>query len=323
MHEGEPIRSRASLAFALCCAVVSTGTAAAPAAAGEAARGGFVLCRQPAEGEEEKAALLDLPGGNIFGFTDPSDVGSAGDCGVSLEVTGREGKRHGSYFAGSAKLELAATVTDGLVLAVSPFFSWYHIHHVPGLDDRSSFSFDGLSAELQYRFLERSTGQRLAMTAAVEPRWARTGPVTGERVEAYALELKLFADVLLAQHWFAAANLNYTPAWEQTSSDRAFARFAGANVSTAIAWAPHGADSKVVVGLENRLVAAFEGLGFGRHLGHAWLLGPSLMVRLSDGVALNVAWTPQIAGDGPGVSGHRDLASFEAQQFRVRLAVAF
>ena len=40
---------------------------------------------------EEKG--LEVPGGDIFGFTSPTDVGNKGDHGLALELSNRAGKR--------------------------------------------------------------------------------------------------------------------------------------------------------------------------------------------------------------------------------------
>lgn len=281
----------------------------------------IALCRKAqAPAQKEEAKFNDIPGGQLFGFTDPSDVGELGACGFALEYTGRAGKRHGSYNAGTTKYEFSATVMEDLNLAFSPFTSWYRIHNVADLDNRRSFAFDGLSTEVQYRFLTRSEHNAVAMTAAVEPRWARTGPVAGERTQAYAIEFKLFADLPLGPNWYAAANLNYAPAWEKGRGETQFSHFSGTNFSTAVTWGPNGPDSKVFIGLESRLLTGFEGLAFGRWATWAWFVGPNMLVNIADGVALNLAWTPQVAGHARGTSGHRDLDNFERQQFRIKLA---
>ena len=52
----------------------------------------------------------DVPGENIFGFTDPTDVGKPGDTGLASENTGRAGKRMGRYFTLQSKTELGRTL---------------------------------------------------------------------------------------------------------------------------------------------------------------------------------------------------------------------
>ncbi|MBL8675150.1 MAG: hypothetical protein JNL07_09705 [Rhodospirillales bacterium] len=293
-----------------------------PAGASAEKDDAFGLCRKPPPPEAgAESRFLDVPGGDIFGFTDPSDIGRPGECGFALEFTGRAGKRHGRYVASATKYEFGATVTESSALAFSAFTSSHHVHNVPDLDNRSSLAFDGLSVAAQYQFLKRNERDRVAMTAEVEPRWARAAPSGGGRIQAYAVELKLLADMPLGERWSAAGNLNYAPAWEKGRGAARFSRFSGTNVSAAIAWAPDGADSRFVFGAESRLLAAFEGLALNRRIAHAWFMGPAVMVNIVEGVALNAAWTPQVRGDGRGVRGRRDLDNFERQQFRVKLAV--
>jgi hypothetical protein len=46
-------------------------------------------------------------------------------------------------------------------------------------------------------------------------------------------------------------------------------------------------------------------------------------VKLSEEAALNIAWTPQIAGRASGVPGRLDLDNFERHQLRVKLTASF
>ena len=52
-------------------------------------------------------------------------------------------------------------------------------------------------------------------------------------------------------------------------------------------------------------------------------MGPNALFKLTDTASLNVAWTPQVAGNAVGVPGRNDLTNFERHQLRVKLAVSF
>src|SRR5689334_21310172 len=146
----------AARALALACALsLAAGTANA---ADE-----WVFCRK-SEAAPTAPAYVEVPGDPIFGFTDPSDVGSPGDCGFAMENTGRVGKQRGSYVGIGSKYEFYVTPIENVSLSLSGFSAWEHIRNVPGLDDRTGFAFDGISTEVQYRVLSRGPGNPLAIT---------------------------------------------------------------------------------------------------------------------------------------------------------------
>ena len=129
----------AARALALACALsLAAGTANA---ADE-----WVFCRK-SEAAPTAPAYVEVPGDPIFGFTDPSDVGSPGDCGFAMENTGRVGKQRGSYVGIGSKYEFYVTPIENVSLSLSGFSAWEHIRNVPGLDDRTGFAFDGISTE--------------------------------------------------------------------------------------------------------------------------------------------------------------------------------
>ena len=99
---------------------------------------------------DEQPGALEVPGGDIFGFTSPTDVGDPGDTGLALETTTRLGKRGGTYVSPTLKAQVSRTVARNLALAFSPFVTGHRIRSVPDLDDRSSVRFDGLSSEVAY-----------------------------------------------------------------------------------------------------------------------------------------------------------------------------
>lgn len=133
-----------------------------------------------AQGEERSA---DVPGDDIFGFTSPSDTGSVGEKSFSLETTTRFGKGGGPYVAPSLKIEQGYAIAENLWVAFSPFISQFRVRDVPGLDDVNRTRFDGLSTEVIWRFLPR-TSSGLAASFSVEPRWAQLDGVTGAGVNA-------------------------------------------------------------------------------------------------------------------------------------------
>jgi hypothetical protein len=264
----------------------------------------------------------EVPGDDIFGFTTPTDVGKAGDSGVASENNGRAGKRTDRFFSITSKTELSRTLDDDTWGAVSLFNSYYQIGGLPGVD-RNFVAFDGLSFELERRVLRRSADNPFAVSLSVEPRWARIDPTSGQRAEAFGIEGKMFVDAAIVRdkvYW--AMNLNYLPAVQRpTSPDGKWTASSGTNVSTALtyAWSP-----RFFTGVEARYLATFDN-AFLRHLtGSALFFGPTALWKITDTVALNAVWTPQIAGRSQVTrNGTLDLDNFERNQFRLKLAVQF
>ncbi len=129
---------------------------------------------QPPSSDPPEEQGFEVPGGDIFGFTSPTDVGETGDRGLALELSGRAGKRRGSYWSPTLKTQFSYTLADNFAIALSPFVTAHRIPEVPDLDDRTSTGFDGFSGEIAYRFIERSATNPFAATFSMEPRtWLR------------------------------------------------------------------------------------------------------------------------------------------------------
>lgn len=276
-----------------------------------------------AEPAAPDAGLLSVPGDDIFGFTSATDVGSVGDTGMALENDGRFGKRDGRYRVLTQKLEFSRTFAQNWSGAVSVFGDARSIRNV-GLFpvDRSGYQFDGLSFEIRHRLIERSAVQPFALTLAVEPRWGRVDGGSGLRAESLGVEGKLQIDAAINERLFWAMNLNLATGRQQDPLDRSqWAASSGTAVSTALAYAL--VDDKVYMGAELRWLQGWDRAFFGSLTGHAVYLGPTLLVKPADNLALNVTFQPQIAGKATGVPGRLDLDNFERSTFRAKLAVAF
>jgi hypothetical protein len=282
----------------------------------------FGVAAQPSSSEYEPKAY-EVPSGDIFGFTTPTDVGSPGDKDITLETTTRLGKRGGTYWSPTLKTQMGGTIANNVWLGLSPFVTGHRIRSVPDLDDRSQLRFDGFSGEVIYRFLERTQTNPLAAAFSIEPRVARVGPVTGEPVSAYAAEFKLLLDaVLVPDRLYAAINLNYALGTERHrwAVDAKWEEASATNVSGALAYQ---AAERVLVGVEARYLTVFSGAFMNEFAGHAVFAGPNLFLKLSDSAALNFAWTPQLAGRAKGIPASLDLNNFERHQFRLKFAASF
>ena len=267
-----------------------------------------------------------VPGENIFGFTDPTDVGNPGDTALKSENTGRLGKRMGRYFALESKTELSRTLGENLLGAVSLFNSYYRVLDVPDIDrNLTRAAFDGLSFEIVRRVVERSATNPFAVSLAFEPRWSRFDVAggTGTRAEAFSAEAKLFIDAAVVPgKLFWAMNLNYAPATQRSREPGAkWVESAEANISTALtyAWSP-----SVFTGGEVRFVSAFEKAFFSRYAGSALYVGPTFAWKISDKAVFNAVWTAQVAGRSQTNKDRvLDLDNFERHHFRAAFAMQF
>ena len=263
---------------------------------------------------------FEVPGGDIFGFTDPTDVGDKGDRGLALELSNLAGKRDGRYWSPTLKTQIGYTPADNFAIALSPFVTAHRIREVPDLDNRTSTRFDGFSGEVAYRFIERSRTNPLAATVSVEPRIARVDAVSGERVRAYANEFKLFLDaVVIPDTLYAAVNVNYSLATQQGLDD-AWVDSSGTSVSAALTYQ---VTDRIFAGVEGRWLTAFAGAFLDDQTGWGLFAGPTLLVKITESAALNLVWTPQLTGRASGVDRPLDLDNFERHQFRAKFATSF
>jgi hypothetical protein len=269
---------------------------------------------------EEKA--FEVPGGDIFGFTSPTDVGDPGDRGIAFELSNRAGKRAGSYWSPTLKTQFSFTPEENVSVALSPWVTAHHIRDVPTLEDRDSTRFDGFSGEVSYRFLERTPANPFAATISMEPRIARVDPVSGERVRAYGDEVKLFVDgVIVPGRLYGAMNFNYAFGTQQGfgPTDK-WVNSSGTNVSAALTYQ---FTDRLFAGFEGRWLTSFSGALLNERMGWGVFAGPTMLVKVTDKAALNLVWTPQVTGRAAGSGGARDLDNFERQQFRAKFATSF
>jgi hypothetical protein len=279
-----------------------------------------------------------VPGGDIFGFTNPTDLGDPCKWYLASEHSGFAGKRDGSYLALFNKSETSYTASENLAYAFSVFTAYHKWSNVTVLQDALAsagvgvtvtewdrLQFDGFSGEVMLRLVARSPGQPLAVVVAMEPRWSRIDLSTGYRAEFYASEFKLIIDAALAERLFAAMNLIYAVATQRYDIPGAsWVDNSLISFSAALTAQPYAAEKALIegifLGVEGRLLSLFEGLALNRNLGNAFFAGPTLAIGFRDGRMLNVVWTPQIAGRAHPASapGALDLDNFERHVFRVR-----
>jgi hypothetical protein len=268
--------------------------------------------------------IPEVPGDDIFGFTSATDVGDKGDLGFANELTGFRGKRDGSYRWLSNKMELGYTFAENWWIAGSVFISNHRIHGVTDLNDRDATSFEGLSFEIKYRAIERSKFNPFAVTLSIEPfrSWIDVADGTGTRTDGYGAAFKIYSDAaIVPDKLFWAANAVWVPFRQQPPEDRSvWLEGSGTSLSTALTFQPL---KNLFVGAEVRQLVNYGGTHFDERTGYAYYFGPTLLWKITDKIAFNATWQPQIAGrsiDNPNL--RYDLDNFERAQFRFKLAVA-
>lgn len=261
---------------------------------------------------------------HIFGFTEGAGIGGEGEKELAVETVTRLGKRDGRYWASETKAQFEFTPNQHIALEFGPFVSTYRIRDVSGLENRSQVAFGGLFGEIKYMLLDRGPSSPLAITLSAEPEWRRSEETSGMRVNNFALELKLNADLeLIKNRLYLGANLLYEPeathdpnhvgaGWEKESRSGASAAF-----SYRIAPA-------VFVGAEVWYLRHYDGTWFNTYTGDALYVGPTIYVQLGPKVYMSAAWNTQVRGrevDDPGAS--LNLAEFSRHRGKLRLAVEF
>jgi len=268
-------------------------------------------------GEDAKHAEIDSE--HIFGITEGSDIGDAGETEVEVEPFGRFGKRGGSYAATSTLLSYKYTPIENFRIAPLITFASHNISNVPGLDNINQFTFEGAGAEVRWRLLDR-TKAPFGLTLSAAPQRNRIDDISGLPVEQYAAELAALIDKdLVPDRLFAALNLLYEPAWTRQRTTGEWERDATVGI-----WAALSAQvaAGVFVAAEARYMRRYDGIALNRFLGEALFVGPSLYVKLNEWFA-SVAWNVQVAGHAAGEPFGLDLTNFEHHEVRLRFGGGF
>ena len=281
-----------------------------------------------------------LPGGYLFGFTDPTDPGEPCALDFASENDGRLGKRDGRYFALTSRNEVSYVAAKNVALSFAIFTTYQRWSNVTALQDALAGTgngvfldrlnkayIDGLSSEVFVRLLARAPGQPVAVAVALEPRWSRFDRVTGYRAEGYGAEFKFLMDAVLTKRLFAALNLNYGLNTQRFDIPGAnWTRASATNVSAALALQAYAAEKLsiegIFLGAEVRYRSLFNGLLLNRIIGDALNIGPTFAVTFPGERIINIAWSPQVAGKARPASapGALDLDNFERYPFRLKFA---
>jgi hypothetical protein len=255
----------------------------------------------------------------IFGFTVGSSVGLEGEKAFEPVTVGRFGKRTGTYAATETELEYEFTPNQYMQIELGPTVSYYNIHNVTDINDRTMASLNGFAGELRYLILDRGLSP-FAVTLAAEPEWRSRDETTGERVVNYALETRVEADAeLIKNRLFLGLNLLYEP--ETTRADLgAWENESTFGVSTALAFQ---IIPKVVIGAEFWYLRHYEGVVFNTFTGDAVFLGPTFYWKIAPKILVSAAWNTQVVGHEIRGGPVLNLTDFSRQRARLLLEFEF
>src|SRR5690242_7857410 len=266
----------------------------------------------------DKAGEVDTE--HMFGFTEGSDIGEAGEKELETDSTGRFGKFDGSYNNVATALEAKYSFSDRFRLSAVATVAYYDIAGVSAFDDRRQAALQSISFDARFRLLDREQAP-FGLTLSVEPRRGFTDEMSGEGADQYGAEFRLLADrELVPGRLFAALNVNYEP--EQTrlrgSAETLRESMLGIGAALAMQVIPN-----VFIGAETRTLRHYEGLGLNSFAGQALYIGPTFYATFGQGYFLSAAWNVQVWGAVAGSLGALDLVNFERHQAKLRVGVVF
>jgi len=150
---------------------------------------------------------------NLHGYVYGAETLPRGRWEAYQWITWREGKGEGGYRAFDLRTELETGLTDKLQGALYVNTRGHRVHGVPELDDRDSFQFQGVSAELKYR-LRSPYLDGYGLALYLEPGFSRVEKVSGEVEKEIELEAKvIFQRNFLDDTLVWSVNFTLEPEW--------------------------------------------------------------------------------------------------------------
>jgi hypothetical protein len=257
----------------------------------------------------------------MFGFTEGSDIGEAGETEFETDSTGRFGRDGGAYNNAATAIEAKYSFSERFRLSAVATGAYYDTSGVNGLDNRRQGTVQSVSFDARYRLFDRQHAP-FGLTLSVEPHWGFVDDISGAPADLQGAEFRLLADrELIAGRVYGAFNIDYEPVQTrlrgsgQTFRDSTF----GIGAALAMRLMPN-----VFVGAEARALRHYDGLGLNTFVGQALYIGPTFYATFGQGYFVSAAWNAQVWGDAAGSSsGGLDLINFERHQVKLRLGVVF
>jgi len=245
---------------------------------------------------------------SLFGFTEGSDTGDAGEREVSYQLTGRRLRGWNGYTAVDHQVAFEYGVRDDLKLGIGTSLDVYRFPRPNLTSDQIAASDEpnellplfhrrsiaqSLSGDLKYRLLERGPENPIGLALALEPQYRRVLDGRGFHTQLFQFETRLIADTaLIPDRLFAAANLAWEPGITRTFEKKT-AR--DTTVQASLALAGRVAES-VFLGAEARYLGSFEGYAFRKSPDFGIFVGPTLYAKLNEKVSVSAAYGTRVGG---------------------------
>jgi hypothetical protein len=265
-------------------------------------------------------SAADVDTEHLFGFTEGSDIGEAGERELESDSTVRSGKTTGAFNDTAPEVEFKYTAFESFRISAAATFAYYDIGGVTGMDDRNQGSLQSLSFNARYRLLDRDRAP-FGMTVSVEPHWRFVDETSGAVIEHFGWEGDfLFDRALVPDLLFGALNLHYDTDRSETVAGGGADQQPTLGVFLALAGQ---AMRGVWIGGEARYFRAYQGAGFEIFSGDALYLGPTLYMKLGEKIWLSAVFDVQARGRAVTAPGALDLVDFERYQANFRLGFEF
>jgi hypothetical protein len=257
---------------------------------------------------------------HMFGFTEGSDTGEAGEKELETDSTGRFGKFSGAYNNVATALEAKYSFSDRFRLSAVATVAYYDIKGVDGIDDRRQGALQSVSFDARFRLFDREHAP-FGLTLSVEPRRGFADEMSGASGDQYGADFRLLADrELIPGRLFAALNVVYEPEQTRLRGSGETLRESTLGIGAALATQVM---PNVFAGAEVRNLRHYDGLGLNDFAGQALYLGPTLYATFGERYFISAAWNVQVWGAVAGSSGALDLVNFERHLLKLRAGVRF
>jgi len=257
---------------------------------------------------------------HLFAFMIGADVGNVGEREFQSQTTGRFAKDGGRYRAIGQEFELEFVPVRNFRIEVGSAFAGHDIRAVPDLEDRRRLTFQGVSVDLRYRFLDRDSAP-FGLTFAVEGQLHRIDDISAAAVRNFESEFRLAFDrELIPNYALVALNLIYQPEWTRSLATGAAEQESTIGAALGAMWRIR---PDILVGGEARYLRRYEGIGLEELSGQALFVGPTAYFQLSPRSRLTMAWSVQAWGRSAGSRAGLDLVGFERHQARLVFGVNF
>ena len=184
---------------------------ARPSAAGSDRDCAVLGANSSARSDIRRQPTGEVDSEHIFGFTEGSDIGAAGESELLADTTGHFGKFSGTYWQTATTLEAKHSLTESFRVSATATFSYFDLSGLRDLDDRRKGAFQSLSFSTRYRLLDREHAP-IGLTFGVEPHWGFVDDLSGAPASQLGAEFLVLMDrELIPGRLLGAVNLSYEP----------------------------------------------------------------------------------------------------------------